>query len=291
MKRSREDFYSDSDGEPEETGVKFKLNTLKDEKFNSGAERWGNRDQDDGESPSDVDASDSEPSSDEDINEQGSKGQEISLGQLIALKQDGSTAGPANKARKKALRAAAKGSFKREHKHRPVEMSSKKPVPVLRETLQGGKHHGRDPRFDPLTARGGNKDDLTRKRYSFLYDEKLPEEKRDLQDALKKTKSESKKEKLKAQLGRLTQATKSESSRRKKETADEEERAKHREARAAGKNPFYLKKSEKKRQELLSKYEELKSGGKLERFMEKRRKKNAAKDHRYLPSRRPDGQY
>ena len=59
---------------------------------------------------------------------------------------------------------------------------------------------------------------------------------------------------------------------------------------AGGKRPFYLKKSEKRRQELVARYEELKSTGQLEKYMEKRRKRNAAKDHRYLPSRRPEAE-
>jgi hypothetical protein len=41
------------------------------------------------------------------------------------------------KARAQALRG--KTSFKREGRHRPMELSSKKPVPVFRETLQGAK--------------------------------------------------------------------------------------------------------------------------------------------------------
>jgi ribosomal RNA-processing protein 36 len=58
---------------------------------------------------------------------------------------------------------------------------------------------------------------------------------------------------------------------------------------ASGKKPYYLKKSEQRKMELLAKYQELKSGGGLERFMEKRRKRNAAKDHRYIPSQRREG--
>lgn len=60
----------------------------------------------------------------------------------MALRQDGSTTPAAMKARARAVqqdKAAGRQRFKREGKHRPVEMSSKRPVPVLRETLQGGK--------------------------------------------------------------------------------------------------------------------------------------------------------
>ncbi len=38
----------------------------------------------------------------------------------------------------------------------------------------------------------------------------------------------------------------------------------------------------------LNRYEGLKEEGKLSKFMEKKRKKNAAKDHRWLPSKRQD---
>lgn len=62
------------------------------------------------------------------------------LGQLVALRQDGSTSAAAMKARARVARqAATAGSFKRSGKHRPAEMSSKRPVPVLRDALQGGK--------------------------------------------------------------------------------------------------------------------------------------------------------
>lgn len=63
------------------------------------------------------------------------------MGQLAALRQDGSTSAAAvrSRARLAEKRAGGKRSFKREGKHRPVEASSKRPVPVLRDTLGGGK--------------------------------------------------------------------------------------------------------------------------------------------------------
>ncbi|KAG7670189.1 hypothetical protein Ndes2526A_g06522 [Nannochloris sp. 'desiccata'] len=306
MKRGRKEYPSDSDSdsEPEEAGVNIETNEMrKNQKL--AARKWRGEDQeeddfdsqqeeeDSGEDDSQDNSSSDE--ADEDYDNNPNSVQDIPLGQLIAIKQDGSTAGPEMRARAQNLSKVKQTSFKREHKHRPVEMSSKKPVPVLREAFQGGKHRGKDPRFDPLTARvrgssktiGDTSDDRAKKRYAFLYDETLPQEKHELQEALKKTKSESKKAEIKAQLGRLTQHTKAEALRRKKESAEKEERSKRSQARAAGKSPYYLKKSERKRQEILAKYEELKATGGLERYMEKRRKKNAAKDHRYLPSRRP----
>ena len=302
MKRGRKEYPSDDDSEPEETGVNFEVRGMrKDQKLAARKWRDEGQEEDDFDSQQEDDDSgeddpqDNSSSSDEDYVDNPNSVQDIPLGQLIAIKQDGSTAGPEMRARAQKLSKVKQTSFKREHKHRPVEMSSKKPVPVLREAFQGGKHRGKDPRFDPLTARvsGGGKNigdtsnDRAKKRYAFLYDEKLPEEKRELQEALKRTKSESKKAEIKAQLSRLTQDTKAEALRRKKESTEKDERSKRSQARAAGKSPYYLKKSEKKRQEILAKYEELKATGGLERYMEKRRKKNAAKDHRYLPSRRP----
>lgn len=174
--------------------------------------------------------------------------------------------------------------FKREHKHRPVEMSSKKPVPVYREVMQGNRRHVRDPRFDSLGGQYSEK--AFKKRYSFVYDEALPAEKRDIKQALEKTKSTRKKEKLKQKLQRITQQLKTEEARRKQETRREKVMEKVRDKNKSNSSKFYLKKSELKKQELLLKYQELKESGHLEKYMEKRRKRNAAKDHRYLPARK-----
>lgn len=65
---------------------------------------------------------------------------DIPLGQLVKLKADGTTSATVLKARARALSKSQK-SFKRESKHRPAEMSSKKPVPVLRDVFQTGKKY------------------------------------------------------------------------------------------------------------------------------------------------------
>jgi ribosomal RNA-processing protein 36 len=205
----------------------------------------------------------------------------------MALKQDGSTSAAAMQARARAVRDG-QASFKRTHKHRPAEQSSKKPVPVLRDALQAGKREARDPRFDALTG-GAFVEPAFKKRYAFLYDEKLPEERRELGAALKRTRAAPEREALAARLARVTQDLRAEESRRRREAAGGEAKAKERAAVAAGKRPFYLKKSEQKRQELVARYEALKAGGGLEKFMAKRRRKNASKDHRYLPSGRREG--
>lgn len=140
----------------------------------------------------------------------------------------------------------------------------------------------RDPRFESISG-GKVSDERFKKRYAFLYDEKLPAERTELKESLKKVKSEAKREQLKARLSTVTQQIRMEEQRRKKAASEKALKEKEREAVKAGKNPFYLKKSEKKKLELVGKYEELKRTGQLETYMDKRRKRNAAKDHRYLP--------
>lgn len=182
-----------------------------------------------------------------------------------------------------------KQAFAREHKHRPVEMSSKQPVSVLRDSTLGlgdgsgimKKKRIRDPRFDSLS--GNYSETAFKKRFSFIFDEKIPEEQRDIKQSLSKVKSSTKKEKLERKLQKLQQQLKTEEARRKQEARKQKVMDRHREATKGQTTKYHLKKSEIKKQELLLKYEELRDNGSLERYMEKRRKKNAAKDHRYLP--------
>ena len=208
----------------------------------------------------------------------------LPLGQLVALRQDGSTSADAMKARARALRHQGKASFKREGKHRPVEMSSKKPVPVFRDTLQGGKRcappqagwhvmwlpshvagrllgwlaarrwngrqegvqravrwsklcgspappappparHSpatthcrdvRDPRFESLSG-GQYKEEQFKRRYAFLYDDKLPAERAELRAALGKAKGGAAREALQARMQHVEQQLRSEEARRKRE--------------------------------------------------------------------------
>ena len=183
-------------------------------------------------------------------------------------------------------------SFRRDNKHRPVEMSSKKRVSVLRDATLGmgdgsgllKKRRVRDPRFDSIA--GAYSEKAFKKRYSFIFDEKLPEERRELKESLTKIKSDQKREKLQRKLQKITQQIKTEENRRKQEARREKVLRQHKEATQGQKNKFHLKKSDLKKQELILKYQELKETGGLERYMEKRRKRNAAKDHRYMPEKR-----
>lgn len=183
-----------------------------------------------------------------------------------------------------------KASFRRDNKHRPVEMSSKKRVSVLRDATLGlgdgsglmKKNHVRDPRFDSMA--GAYSETAFKKRYSFIFDEKLPEERRELKESLSKIKSDRKRERLQRKLQKITQQIKTEENRRKQESRREKVLQRHKEATKGQANKFHLKKSDMKKQELMLKYQELQDSGGLERYMEKRRKRNAAKDHRYMPA-------
>jgi len=209
---------------------------------------------------------------------------EVPLEVLARLKKNGR--GPVGEEARAAAMAAKQLHFSRENKHRPQEMSSKRPVGRFREVIQVPKSSGRDPRFD-ATVNTRPLDKLAAaKRYSFLYDEVLPQEKTKLRERLAKERNPNRKRDLQAELTRMDQQLRNEQARRKKVDLEKSWKTQEKDAVAHGKKPYFLKKSEKKKLELLAKYEELKSSGRLEKYMAKRRKKNAAKDHRYLPASR-----
>lgn len=211
---------------------------------------------------------------------------DVPLGVLARLKADG--AGLTGKAARKAAEAALQKQYKRENKHRPSELSSKKPVSRLRQVVEIPRREAVDPRFEDVS--GHYDKDVFRKRYRFLYEDVLPEEKRTLQEKYKKEKVPRFKKELQSKLQRVQQQLQEEQQRRKTHEIESGIKTKEKAAVEAGKKPYYMKKSELKRLELLAKYEELKSKGKLEKYMEKRRRKNAAKDHRYVPSSRREVQ-
>ncbi|GIL84183.1 hypothetical protein Vretimale_15828 [Volvox reticuliferus] len=243
----------------------------------------GSRDEtDEGEEEGEHDDGDSEEDGDGDEMTLEEQVADVPFEVLDALRRDGrGLVGPA--ARAAAARASAR-TFRRESKDRPVEMSSKRPVGRFREVIQVPRKKACDPRFD--STAGPPPVDAFRRRYSFLYNEMLPQEKAELQNKLKKERNPNQRSRLQSQLQRVEAAMRDEDLRRRTQKLESEWKSKERGAVAAGKTPYFLKASDKKRLALLAKYQELKERGKLDKFMEKRRKKNAAKDHRYLPSGR-----
>lgn len=173
---------------------------------------------------------------------------------------------------------------KRSNKNRPMEVSCKKPVPILRDVVQAPKKVVRDPRFESLC--GQLDPDGFRKRYNFLFQGDLPAEKQALLKVLKKSKDPNKINEIEEHISWIDKQLKSNSAKRPDAEILMKHKKKEREAARLGKRPFYLKKSEIRKQRLIEKYNDLKSSGKLQAFIEKRRKRNAAKDHRYMPYRR-----
>lgn len=169
---------------------------------------------------------------------------------------------------------------KRLNKNRPMEMSSKKPVPFLRQVVSGKKATQRDPRFDDLS--GEYKADIFEKTYKFINDIKH-QEKKVVQKKLKKTKNERQKDKLQFLLKRMENQERARVSREQQRETELQFKKQQRERANQGQAPLFLKKSEKKKLQLLEKYQGLKKSGKLENFLSKKRKRNAGKDRKKLP--------
>ena len=170
-------------------------------------------------------------------------------------------------------------------KHRPKEMSSKRPVRVLRDEpgTVGGKR-GRDPRFSSLQGEL-NKEGF-RKRYSFLFDEVMPQEAAEARKAQRKAREPGRKERMRRKVSHIESEIRKEKDRRRSDRDKKEREERVREEVREGKRPKYLSKSAVRREELVEKYKKLKDQGKLEDFMAKRRRKNASKDHKFIPHRR-----
>lgn len=262
----------------------MKTTFASDEESESSRDTGGNSsdsDEETGTHPSNTEDDDEEEQEEDNTDDPiGRRLADIPFAVLDRLKHSGrGPVGP--EARAQAI-AAKKVVFHRERKDRPMEMSSKRPVPRYREVIQVPKQASRDPRFENLS--GKFSDVAFKKRYSFLFDEVLPGEVSQLKQAMTKASSLEDKQQLRSELTRMQNQLVEEKRRRKKEGMEKQWKEEQREAVKAGKPRYYLKKSEKRKRELLAQYEELKQSGRLEKFMTKRRKKNASKDHRYLPS-------
>eukprot|EP00879_Flechtneria_rotunda_P021803 GHRR01022991.1.p1 GENE.GHRR01022991.1~~GHRR01022991.1.p1 ORF type:complete len:285 (+),score=98.94 GHRR01022991.1:173-1027(+) len=131
---------------------------------------------------------------------------------LEKLNQDGK--GPTAAAARAAAIAAKQQTFHRENKNRPQEVSSKRPISRFREVIQVPKQGAKDPRFEPTVGGKPFDKQVFAKRYSFLYNDVLPEERAKLKQQLKKEKREDKRWEIQAQLTRLQQQLSEEQVRR-----------------------------------------------------------------------------
>lgn len=169
--------------------------------------------------------------------------------------------------------------FNRSSKHAPAEMSSKKAVSRKREVVPVTKREYRDPRFEPLA--GKVDETKVRKAYSFL-DDYREDEMKELRNAIKTTKDDEAKEKLKRTLSSMESRKKAQLRKDKEKEILDQHRKEEKELVKQGKKPFYLKKSEQKKRVLLDQYGSLK-GKQLDHVIERRRKKVEGKEKKKMP--------
>lgn len=172
--------------------------------------------------------------------------------------------------------------FSRSSKHAPTEMSSKKAVSRKREVVPVVKRNVRDPRFEPLS--GPVDESKVKKAYAFL-DDYREDEMKELRAAIKKTKSEEEKDKLKRTLLSMESRKKAQERRKREEEVLARHKKEEKELVKQGKKPFYLKEAEKKKRVLLDQYSSLKKG-QLDRVIERRRKKVEGKEKKKMPFKR-----
>ncbi|RDW70142.1 DUF947-domain-containing protein [Coleophoma crateriformis] len=187
-----------------------------------------------------------------------------------------------NEAKERKAGRDDKRDFNRSSKHAPTEISSKKAVSRRREVIPVAKRAFRDPRFEALA--GDLNESKVQAAYSFL-DDYRDDEMKELRAAIKQTKNEDDKEKLKRTLLSMESKKKADLRKKKEHEILDKHRKEEKELVKQGKQPFYLKKSEQKNRLLVEQFGELK-GKQLDHVIERRRKKQEGKEKKRLPMAR-----
>ena len=169
--------------------------------------------------------------------------------------------------------------FNRASKHAPTEISSKKAVSRKREVVPVVKREYRDPRFEPLPGLENNS--KISAAYSFL-DEYREDEMKELKVAIKTTKDDEAKEKLKRALMSMESRKKAQLRKNREKEVLDRHRKEEKELVKQGKKPFYLKRAEQKKRLLLDQFGELK-GKQLDHVIERRRKKLEGREKKKIP--------
>jgi ribosomal RNA-processing protein 36 len=147
---------------------------------------------------------------------------------------------------------------RRSNKHRPLETTSKRPVPRYREVVQTAARRARDPRFDTMS---GRYDAVGCARsYAFL-DEYREVESAQLSKQMKMVKGAGKQQSLSAEVSRLANQTHGRQKQLQLAQRNSEIKKISRSLVQQGHKPFYLKKSELKKVGLAAKYMELRNQG------------------------------
>ncbi|XP_069744102.1 ribosomal RNA processing protein 36 homolog [Narcine bancroftii] len=173
-----------------------------------------------------------------------------------------------------------KESRQRPRKGRPQEMSSKKPVPFLRNTATVKKRVVRDPRFDDLS--GDYNPEIFEKSYSFLTDIRS-HEKTKVKQLLGTVSRPDRKQELEYVLQRMTEQDKARESKRQERERLKRFKQEQRQRVAEGSRPYFLKRSKLRELALADKFQALRRSSKVDVFLGKKRKRNAMKDRRKLP--------
>ncbi|KAI9826889.1 MAG: rRNA biogenesis protein rrp36 [Thelocarpon impressellum] len=177
-------------------------------------------------------------------------------------------------------------SISREHarssKHAPTEISSRRAVTRRREIVPVPKRDIRDPRFEPVS--GAVDEEKIRANYAFLEDYRTDEMK-ELKEAIRKTKDEAARGKLKRELLSMESKRKAQAAKDRQQEVLRAHRSQEKELVKQGKKPFYLKKSEQKKRVLVDRFEGLKEK-QVEKVLERKRKKKAQRERRNMPDER-----
>lgn len=145
------------------------------------------------------------------------------------------------KSKKKNLNEKIRTEFTRENKNRPREMSAKKPVSTLKESVSVKKHVTRDPRFDDLCGTFNEK--AFKNSYAFINDLKENDLKT-LRNELKKATDLKTENKIKYLIQRLENQLREEKKRKEKEEKKREEKEELLDSIKQGEKPVYKKKCE-----------------------------------------------
>ena len=191
----------------------------------------------------------------------------------------------------------------RSSKHAPAVQSSKRAVSRKRQVIDVKKPLSRDPRFDSVSGPKVDENTL-KKRYAFLDDYKASEM-AELRDAIKKTKNEGDKERLKKKLMSMESQQKTQQAKDKRQDILRGHKKQEKELIKQGKKPFFLKKceysmalvksqsyswltpflAEQKKLALVDRFQNMKSKDR-DRAIERRRKKVTARERRNMPAER-----
>lgn len=152
-------------------------------------------------------------------------------------------------------------------------------MPVIKRQL-------RDPRFEPLSSEP--QDSKLQSAYSFL-DDYREDEMKELKTAIKSSKDDDAKDRLKRALASMESKKKAQLRKDREREILDRHRKEEKDLVKQGKQPFYLKRSEQKKRVLLDQYGELK-GKQLDRVIERRRKKVEGKEKKRMPFARRNPQ-